>query len=125
LHRVEIALIAYGLPRMLQEIIKEILATRSDLGLIAEYPHRVPLVAAVEETSARLVIAADEQLDPDEVCQVLERRPRTKILGVAGDARAAVLYELRPQKIRLGEVSPETLVAAIRAAAAECTGHMR
>jgi hypothetical protein len=110
---------------MLHEIIKEVLTTQSDLRLVAEYPHPVPLAAAVEQSAARLVIAADEQLDPEAVCQVLERWPRTRILGVAGDARAAVLYELRPQKVPLGEVSPETLVASIRAAADDCTSHLR
>jgi len=53
------------------------------------------------------------------VCEELvTSHPQIKVLAVAGDGRGAFLYELRPQTSSLGEVSPQGLVDAIRAATA-------
>ena len=37
-----------------------------------------------------------------------------KVLGLEGDGRLGVLYELVPRKVALGELTARSLVAAIR-----------
>jgi hypothetical protein len=45
----------------------------------------------------------------------LYEHPHQRILALAIDGRRAVVYELRPHLTELGEISPDGLLAAIRA----------
>ena len=82
--------------------------------VLADMPRM--LRETLEEHDADFVITGADVLRPDDVDALLEARPRMKVLAVVGDGRDAFLYELRPQKVPLGEVSPHTLLEAIRAA---------
>ena len=56
--------------------------------------------------------------DPPVVCEdTALPQPLLGVVGVTGDARQTYLYELRPQPVSIGEVSPSGLAEAIRAAA--------
>lgn len=55
----------------------------------------------------------DPENDPDTV-NMLFRFPRCRILSLGADARRAFLYELRPHRSSLGELSRESLLAAVR-----------
>ena len=105
---IRIALIR--LPRMLRDILTEIVSTQADMAIVADAD------APDEAGNADFVIAGAERLVQDEVEALLEARPRMKVLAVAGDGRQTFLYELRPQMVPLGEVSPQTLLQVIRAA---------
>jgi hypothetical protein len=48
---------------------------------------------------------------------LLLERPRVKVLGLHEHEGQAWLYELRPDQIEIGEVSPEDVVHTIREAA--------
>ena len=69
--------------------------------------------AVAERQADVLVIGVD---DPRLAERLLPRRPRLKVFAVADQGRACALYELRPHRIEFGEVSPDELVEAIRAA---------
>src|SRR6266571_423761 len=92
-----------GISRMLSDIITDIVTSHA---------------ATVAEAEADVVVLGlpDEEL-PSEYAGLLSARPQTRLLGVSGDGRRAFLYELRPYRSALGEVSPQTLLDAIRAAA--------
>ena len=69
----------------------------------------------VASSGADFVIAGADY-DFAEVARVLDERPRLRVLAVAGHGREAFLYELRPTRTPLGEVSPRAIVEAIRSA---------
>jgi hypothetical protein len=41
-------------------------------------------------------------------------RPRLRLLGISGDGSSGWIYELRPHREALGNVSPGELIAAVR-----------
>jgi hypothetical protein len=103
------------MPRILREIIEQAVADESDMEIVEVGGRDVPLRQAVESSEADFVIAGADY-DFGEVARVLEERPRLRVLAVAGHGREAFLYELRPMRTPLGEVSPRTIVDAIRGA---------
>jgi DNA-binding NarL/FixJ family response regulator len=115
--RLRIVLI--NMPRMLREIIREVVLPESDMEVAGDFSTPYGLLEAVERTRADFVITGTGDADLADVGRVLRERPRLKVLAVAADGRQTYLYELRPQKVHLGEVSPRNLLDAIRSAARE------
>jgi DNA-binding NarL/FixJ family response regulator len=97
-------------------------------GELAAEPHM--MVVGTAETSATMAAAAratkphfvvvglhDSEL-PDACRDLLAEQPRVRVLGIEANAGYAHLYELRPERVDIGEVSPADVVAAIRETAA-------
>jgi DNA-binding NarL/FixJ family response regulator len=111
LDRTRIVLI--DMPRMLREIIREVVAAEPGAEVVAEFGEPVDLVPAVLAHRAGFVILGAD-LAAGEVARLLDELPRTRVLGVADDGGQSFLYELRPHMVELGEISPERLLEAIR-----------
>jgi hypothetical protein len=109
-----------GLPRMLSEIVRELVATQSDIA-IAEAMDPQVSVRELDRTGAHVVICARERRD--ECRALLWVRPRLKVISVSGEGRDAELHELRPHEHLLGNLAPERLLAVIRSAAARPQGN--
>lgn len=103
------------MPRILREIIERAVADEPDMEIVDSEAGNMPLREAIEASEPDFVIAGADY-DFGEVARVLDERPRLRVLAVAGDGREAFLYELRPTRTPLGEVSPRTIVDAIRGA---------
>jgi hypothetical protein len=73
-------------------------------------------VAAVDASRADLVIAGMPAAEEPRLLSLLDARPLLKALAVMRDGQNTVLYELLPRRTVLGELSGETLRAAIEAA---------
>jgi hypothetical protein len=102
-----------GLPRLLEEIVSDALAQAPDLMVTATLPDAEAL--ALDPPAADVVVVGTDS--PGLIATTLERQPRLAILAVSDDARSSSLYVLRPERTRIGDLSPGSLVAAIRAAA--------
>ncbi|MEU4219133.1 hypothetical protein [Actinoplanes sp. NPDC026623] len=111
----EIRVLLTDLPRMLREILRNLLAAQPEMVVeIADEP-RAPLVSAVDRTRAHVVILGQEAPAMPSRCRdLLERRPRVQVMTVSVDGRRICLYGLRPYREPLGEVEPEKLVDTIR-----------
>jgi len=111
------------MPRMVQQMIEQAVVAQPDMHVVATVGEAEGLVSAAQETSPDFVIfgvpVEEEDGFPVACVELLAAQPRTKALGIAVVASNAYLYELRPERTPLGEVAPEDIVAAIRAAAAE------
>jgi hypothetical protein len=99
------------MPRMLREIVDEALS-HADVRMVDERSDG-GLVEAVDRSGARLVIISSERLAPADVCRLLEDRPHVKVFAIADDGRDGCLYELRPNLVLVGELSPETLAQTV------------
>jgi DNA-binding NarL/FixJ family response regulator len=104
-----------GLPRLLAEIVTEVVGSGPDLELAGSVAATADVVRRVERLGADVAIMGFD--DENLVASLLTERPRLKILALAGDSREAWLYSLGAERVRLGELSPEGLVAAVRQAA--------
>ena len=92
---------------MLGEIIENVVSAQPDMEVVGNLDGRTSLTEAAANLGVDVVIV-----------ELVTSHPQIKVLAVAGDGRGAFLYELRPQTSSLGEVSPQGLVDAIRAATA-------
>jgi DNA-binding NarL/FixJ family response regulator len=100
---------------MLMDIVKDIIADEEDIALVGEVADRTSLVQAATHTRADVVVLG--RAGPggnDDYRDLLYRRPRMKVLAIAADGRRAFLHELQPRVVALGEISPTSLVEAIR-----------
>ena len=100
------------MPRMLREIVDEALSTQRDVRLVDESSDG-SLVAAVDRSGAGFLIVSSERIGPADVCRLLEERPKVKVFAIADGGRDGCLYELRPNLLLVGELSPENLVQTV------------
>src|SRR5439155_990331 len=103
-------IVLVNLPRMLREIIEDVVAAAPDLDVVETLDKPTGLIAVVDGAKADFLIAGDDALE--DVGVLLRERPRLKVLAVACDGRQTFLYELGPQKVALDEVSPQNLLEA-------------
>jgi hypothetical protein len=104
-----------GLPRLLEEIVTRILAETEDLVLVGVTPEVDSLARVASRTRPNVVVVqgADRQL----VTSLFLQDPRVALLAIDEGARRSSLCLLKPECNRVGDLSPESLVAAIRDAA--------
>jgi hypothetical protein len=108
-------IVLVNLPRILRDIIGGAVDEEPDMEVVGQLPADSPLRCAVEQQEADFVIAGTDY-GFEEISEVLTQHPRLQVLEVAGDGRESFLYHLRPARTPLGELSPRSIVDAIRGA---------
>jgi DNA-binding NarL/FixJ family response regulator len=101
---------------LLREIVRETLAREPDLDVVAEHEADADVRAAVERESADFVIVGSDAGADAAVRSLVAADRGVRALELRADGRDSVLYELRPHRVALGEISPETLLRTIRTA---------
>jgi chemotaxis response regulator CheB len=100
---------------LLREIVREAIVREPDFDLVAEHDD-ADVRAAVEQNHPDFIIVGEDAAAEQDVRSLIDERRGLRALEVQSDGRESVLYELRPHRISLGEISADTLVRAIRAA---------
>lgn len=93
-------------PPMLHGILARLLATDPTVQVLDG--------ASDEARNADVLVVS--QPDPEDEAvpvSMLLRSPTSRVLALNADARRAVLFELRPHRTALGELSRESLLAAV------------
>jgi DNA-binding NarL/FixJ family response regulator len=103
------------MPQTLRAILEHALSEHGDIRVIHE--SAAPPAGAVNAGPEVLIVGGAHADDPAALLALLSRRPRTRVLTVTASGRRCVLHELLPHRTELGELSPEQLAAAVRAAA--------
>src|SRR5262245_2956462 len=98
---------------MLSEIVTKTLETAPDIA--------VSVVAETEAVASAVgadvaVLAAPAAGLPQIGQELLTNNPRLRVVAIRSDGRATSLYELRPFERKLGEISPASLLDAVRQA---------
>ena len=106
-------IVLVDLPRITREIIEQAVGAEPDMQTVDDLADAASLPEAIARSEPDFVISGRDY-EFAEVCSILNRRPRLRMLVVVEDGREATLYELRPTRTPLGEVSPQTIVEAIR-----------
>jgi hypothetical protein len=107
----ETRVLLVDLDTMPRQLVQRELGTERGITLV-EARNGMPLAAAVEEADADVVLIGRD--DPAVAAHVLGERPLLKLLAIVGDARELLLYELRPNREELGELSKDLLLRALR-----------
>ncbi len=109
----QIRVLLARMPNLLLDIVDHVVASEPDMTVVGRVDD--DLQNAVQRTRANIVIVGETGGDPaHEYAELLQRRPKLKVLSIAADGKTASLYEMRPHRIRLGEISPESLREAMR-----------
>jgi hypothetical protein len=106
------------MPGLLHDIVRTTLESESDLELVSAetLQTRASLSDAIGD--ADVVILSADTPAPDHYESVLREHPALRLVAISNRGRHAFLYELRPHRQPLGELSPATLLQAIRTQAA-------
>jgi hypothetical protein len=96
---------------MLREIVERVIADEPDMELVG------PSAAFdgsgnLDLHSVDVVISGRD--DPGWAADLLRARPGFRVLALTRGGKEGLLYELRPHRVALGEMSPQQLVAEIR-----------
>jgi hypothetical protein len=99
-------------------VVLELLKDAYGAGAVREVPRGVPLAQAVDQIRPEVVVTmlgddADPGVAPRVLTRLLDDHPRLRILVVEDGGQSGSLWELRPARTRLGELSPRLLVRAI------------
>ena len=102
---------------MMHDIILQLLARESDFQVAAPTDKTSTLLDASRKYRPDVIVTSFEQ-DRANITyrDLLLECPRVTVLEIRSDGRNGYLYQLRAERTRLGEVSPESLVTAIREA---------
>lgn len=113
-----IRILLVGMAPILREIVRQAALGRDDVDVVGEAQSHHCLREDVAASGANFLLVGIEDADAIGACgAILMERPLTKVLAVEADGRHGFLYELRPQRVPLGELSLEGLFDAIREAA--------
>jgi hypothetical protein len=109
--KIQVALL--DLPRMLESIIFDLVAAQPDMEVVQPSSGWVDEVSA-EPASVDVVLVGGGTPTEDVLRRLLAARARLRVLAVAADARSGVVYQLLPRELELGDISPTSLLGAIR-----------
>lgn len=103
------------MPRMLRELVRAVVAEQPDLAVVAELDDELDLGAELARSEPDFVIVGTERGELSPACRALfDERPRLKVLALERHGESAIVWELAPHRVLLGEMSPDSLLAAIR-----------
>lgn len=111
-------IIVVDMPRLVRDLIERAIVAQPDMTLLAvlESPRQMVQAARAMRPDF-VVIGLKAKALPTECRQLMAEHPTLRLLGIEAVAGEAHLYELRPHREALGEVSPGDVVSVIRGAA--------
>lgn len=116
-----IGVVLGSMPSLLGDIVRATLADHPDLALVAEVDEREEISAALERTGAHVAvvaIAGENALGERDVFpgQLLAAHPRVRLITMTVDGRAGCIYRLETREEPIDEITPQSLIAAVRGA---------
>ena len=107
------------MPRLLGDIVRETLSAQHDVTIIADVRARDEITPAVQQTDADVAVigvAADAWNSLNDLLrELLAERPRLTVIALASDGRNGYVFQLLPSSVAIDDISPQSLVEAIRA----------
>jgi hypothetical protein len=102
---------------VLRDIVWGALQAERDVTVVAEVHDRASLARALGQTPVDVAICSSEGVLADPVTHLFCEHPKLKVLTIEDDGRRGFLWELRPHRTAIGELTPGLLVSTAREAA--------
>jgi hypothetical protein len=99
---------------MLRDIVANIIAAQPDMHVVEYVGCETDLREAAEQGDADVIILSRRSSREGEYDKLLYARSHLKVIEIEGQGARGSLYELRPHRVLLGEMSPPGLLDAIR-----------
>jgi DNA-binding NarL/FixJ family response regulator len=113
----QLGIVLVDLSRLVGEMIERAVARTHDMGVVGRAASLDELHDVAQVTDPDVVIVGLHDADLPHACvDLLLERPRMKVLGIEERDGHAQLYELRPEQVKIGEISPDEVIHTIRAA---------
>ena len=104
------------LPAIQRGILEHTFAVQNDMTIVGNDGADASLSARVAANRPDVLIVGVERDDwATDFVELFAERPRLHILAIGGDARSATLQELYVRRQRIADLSPDAIVAAVRA----------
>ena len=104
------------LPAIQRGILEHTFAAHGDMMLVGTNSAHSSLSARVAANQPDvLIVGVDREDWATGFVELFAERPRLHILAIGGDARSASLQELYVRRHRITELSPDAIIAAVRA----------
>jgi DNA-binding NarL/FixJ family response regulator len=98
-------------------MVERAIGRQRDMAIVGHAASLGELVELARATEPDVVVVGLHNSELPTACrELLLERPRVKVLGIEEHEGHAYLYELRPEQVEIGEVSPDEVVDTIRAA---------
>jgi DNA-binding NarL/FixJ family response regulator len=111
----EIRVLLLSLRGIMHDLIEAVLKESPDVSVVAESTNPADVPALVARTGAEVVVCdLDESTASGVGARLFKPHLRVKVIAVQDDGRRAVLWELRPQRRELGDLSSRGFVEMVR-----------
>ena len=121
-----IRLVLATMPPLLRDIVRETLASQGDIEILAEVADPEQIPAAVRRTGASVAVVGIASSDSRPlVRRLLAEHPLLGVVTLADDGRTGSVHSLEPCESAIDDISPRTLLDAIRRAPALKDVHPR
>jgi chemotaxis response regulator CheB len=105
-----------GMSNMLVNIVTAVLAQVPEANVAGAAATGEDLAGQIRLTNSDVVMIQTSQPDNSDAFEPLLRRfPKLRVVAIADNASHGTLHELRPHRMRLPELSAESLTSALRA----------
>jgi DNA-binding NarL/FixJ family response regulator len=112
---VRIGILLVEMPRMVHDVVGNILRVEPDLCVVADGVEAGALMERIEGERPDVVVLWVESGSPPAMCdELLGRFPRLAVVALEDRGERASIYMMRPMRFRLAEISRTQLVTAIR-----------
>jgi DNA-binding NarL/FixJ family response regulator len=113
-----IRVLLVDMPKLLSDLLVQAFRTDEAMRVVGVTPSKARLVPETRATDPDYVIVGlDGDSLPRECRELFTERARPCVLGVAPSDGRVDLFELRPERVALGRISPAELVTAVHTAA--------
>ncbi len=112
----QVRIVLVELRGILHDVIRGIVEVQPDMAVVGDLDRPDGLGRTIAKTDAAFVIWGVEDDVSDFYPGLLHDWPQVKVLAVQGEGREGFLWQMRPTRAPLGELSPDRLVAALRTA---------
>lgn len=105
------------MPVLLGDIIRETLAGHDDLEIVAEVRTDRDVIRAAQRTGANVGLVAIQANDTHRVLALvgaMVEYPSLLLIALTTDARFGYVYQLQPRAVTIADLSPASLVEAMR-----------
>lgn len=101
-------------PRLLGDIVTAALAKKEGIDVIGETESEDELIDLCVRAQPNLVVVGSFDNDAEKLGRrLLEQCPSTKVVALAENGRNTLVFELRPHKVEIGELSADELVRVV------------
>jgi DNA-binding NarL/FixJ family response regulator len=113
--RSDIRVLIRDAPTMLRDILEQVISSERDMEVIPE-PGPSPPTEMPPGSPDVVVVCVSDDGHGEGARALLSRWPQSHVLMITSRGQRVFRYELLPQRVDLGEMSPSQLADAIRAA---------